>query len=280
MDQINEIFKSLGEDIPSKETLFKSLKENKDKIIEYKKSNWKEAHLEGIEPYDNSKIKAFDTEEGYFYAVINTTNIVDYSKDLHLDSIWNKTAKEQNGKIHYVSEHSDSIDGLIVHKSDVDIQLKKTSFKSLGFNLEGETTALVFKMKEDAILHEKMKKIVSKRYQVENSVRMMPVNVLMAINSDAPEFEEEKKNWDKYINKASNKKDVEEDGYFFPITEAKISVEGSATTKGVNSATGIIYHKEDFKNIEPFKDTHNEEPLNNTLEKQIDFKSLTEKFKL
>ena len=77
------------------------------------------------------------------------------------------------------------------------------------------TTLLVYKMREDAILHDKVRLLVESRKQTENSIRMGYINTVMCINSDSEELKEEKRDYDKYISEVSNISDVEKQGYFF-----------------------------------------------------------------
>ena len=262
------------ESFSDKDALFLALKANKDAIIKAKKSTHKLSVYETLPVLsETSPSIPFATEEGYFYAIINSTNVMDSHNDVHTDSIWNKSAIEKNGKISYLVDHDFSVEGLVVHKSNVEIQLHKTTFKDLGYELEGNTTILVYKMRESDILHDKMAKIVSKRGQIENSVKMEYVTTVLCVNSDLEELKDEKRDYDKYISSVGNRAVVDEQGYFFAQTEAKIVDEGSAVLEGSNSSTHIIYHKE----IEPLTNTHKNEPSDNGTQK-IDYKSLLENF--
>ena len=264
-----------------KYALFKALKSNKDDIIKRKKENNKLTTSKELPTFEGvGTKKPFKTEKGYFYAIINSTNIMDSHNDVHLGSIWNKSAKEKNRKIFYVVDHDLSVNGLAVHKSDVEIQLHNSTFKDIGYDLDGETTLLVYKMPIESILHDKVAKIVASKEQMEQSVRMEYVTIKLCINSDNEEFEEEKADFDKYIGKVANKSEVLEQGYFFAVTEAKIVDEGSSVLKGSNSATTLIYHddeeeEEENKNIEPLQDTQKVEPSNEDTQKNtIDYNYL------
>ena len=133
------ICKDLNNDsFDTREAMFKALKANKSAILEQKKANGKTTVYKELPLVEGFKVEnPFPTEEGYFYPIINSTNVMDSHSDVHLDSIWNKSAKEQNGKTFYVVDHDLSVNGLAVHKSDVEIQLHKTTFKEIGYDLDG-----------------------------------------------------------------------------------------------------------------------------------------------
>lgn len=65
----------------------------------------------------------------------------------------------------------------------------------------------------------------------------------MCINSEDRYYREEKENWDKYYPQVANKKDVDEVGFFWAVTEAKL-IEGSAVPIGSNYVTPTLSVKE------------------------------------
>jgi hypothetical protein len=111
------------------------------------------------------------------------------------------------------------------------------SWKSLGFDFEGNTQALVF----DSIIEKtKYNELMFDMYasgKVKNhSVGMQYVKLLYCVNSDDSYWQEEKANWDKYIKEVANKDEAESAGNFWAVLEAKI-IEGSAVLRGSNYAT-------------------------------------------
>ena len=54
-------------------------------------------------------IKGLDTSEGMHHIVVNTTNVLDSHDDLHVKGIWNKTIKDQKGKLNLVVDHDLSV---------------------------------------------------------------------------------------------------------------------------------------------------------------------------
>jgi hypothetical protein len=245
----------------TKEALFAELKAKEQEIIDAKKSEPKETRSLELPLLQNYDFKApFKTEKGYFYAIINTTNILDSHGDVHLPKIWNKSAKEQNGKTYYVADHELKINGVIVRPENVEIQLHKTTFKELGYDLEGSTVALVFKMPIDKIKNSAAKEIIDNQEQVENSIRMKYINLVLCIDSSNPDLKKEKENFDKYYPQVANKEKADELGYFWAILEGGIHKEGSMVLFGSNSATHIVYHQEEkadsksLLHIEPFSE--------------------------
>jgi len=91
--------------------LIKFLKENKEDIIYAKKSEVKLADSVSVFPTVLSKFehttKADNPEERTevkVRAIINTTNVIDSHKDVHIDGIWNKSLSE-NRNIKFLKEH-------------------------------------------------------------------------------------------------------------------------------------------------------------------------------
>jgi competence CoiA-like predicted nuclease len=263
------ICKELGErQFSTKDELLLELKNNKEEIIRVKKAEIKETRSSNLPLLDGFKGKVpFPTKEGFFYPIINSTNILDSHNDVHLSSIWNKSAQEQNRKTFYVTDHELKINNVVAYPENVNIQLHQTTFKELGYDLPGKTTILVFEISMDDVVNENFMKIIEQKAQVENSIRMEYVDIVLCINSTDTDFKEEKTEFDRYINEISNKDLAYERGYFFAVKEARIYKEGSAVLFGSNPATHIIYHDQD---IEPGKTTQHKAqgPSDDTLKRR------------
>jgi hypothetical protein len=171
-------------------------------------------------------------KEDYIYPVINTTRYLDMHDDAHFDGIWNKSVKEQNGKIFYVTDHETKIDSIIAWPEDVNVMVKSVPWSFVGKDYQGNTEALIYEIPKDKLVHE------DKR-PVQNSVRMQYVTIKLAMNSTAKEDITYKEYYDKRINEIANKDVAEAQGYFFGIEEAKIVTEGSMVIRGSNDATPI-----------------------------------------
>ncbi len=226
----------------SKEELFKSLKENKEKIINLKKSAVKES--QPFEINASLAIKSGDLNEGFIYPVINTTNIQDSHQDIHLKGIWNKSAKEQTGKVHYLINHKHEIGSVIAYPKDVEIEVNEMKWTDLGEDFQGTTEALTFKTNIFDYSNADAANVVKNKIPMQNSISMIYVKIEMGINSTDKEFKEEKAVWDKYYPEVANKETLIENGHGFFVSEAKIHREGSMVLAGSNHATPILYPEE------------------------------------
>jgi hypothetical protein len=230
----------------SKEDLFKALRENKSILIAQKKMITKESdstiHYVEVEKTEKESANKEDTIDSVDVTklkaklAINTTNLMDSHSDVHFEGTWNKSAKEQKNVL-LLQEHQMKFGSII--SDNVQISVKKMTWKSLGFDFEGSTEVLIFDTEIEKSRNEFMFDQYNKGYVKEHSVGMRYVKLDLAINSESKWDEEEKSVWDKYIDKIVNKEVAENQGYFWAVTEAKI-VEGSAVVKGSNYATPVI----------------------------------------
>jgi len=233
-------------EVPTKlkgKELFKFLVENKDDIIYAKKSAVK--YSEGFSAVQNKidkdvivgKADGIDeVSEIKVRAIINTTNLVDSHKDLHIPNIWKKSLDE-NKRIKYLQEHEMKFDKIIADGDDLDVSTQTYQWKDLGYDMEGETQALVF----DATVKEDRNPFMFKQFKNNvvdnNSVGMVYQKIQLAINDK--DYEEEYKVWEKYYDNVANKEVPDSDGYFFSVTEAKV-IEGSAVPNGSNYITPVL----------------------------------------
>jgi hypothetical protein len=266
-----------NKEFATKEELFKALRENKNTLIAQKKMTLKESDsiVYYIEVEDNKGAAKKADSNNYnedinklkAKLVINTTNLLDSHGDVHLKGIWNKSVKEQKN-ILLLQEHRMTFDHII--SDDVTASVKSMTWKSLGYDFDGSTEALVFETNIDKSRNEFMFTQYAKGYVREHSVGMRYVKIDLAINSESKWDAEYKEIWDKYYPEISNKELADERGYFWAVTEAK-AVEGSAVVKGSNFATPTISIEavEDTsnKNDEPSQDTQLKENLEKLLTK-------------
>lgn len=230
----------------SKEDLFQALRENKTTLIAQKKMITKESDslIHYVEVQSREKGVANKEDVSSVPEVnklkaelaINTTNLMDSHSDVHFDGTWNKSAKEQKNVL-LLQEHQMKFNAII--SDNVQVSVKRMSWKSLGFDFPGSTEVLVFETEIEKSRNEFMFDQYNKGYVKEHSVGMRYVKLELAINSESKWDIEEKEVWDKYIDKIVNKEVAENQGYFWAVTEAKI-VEGSAVVKGSNYATPVI----------------------------------------
>lgn len=244
----------------NKEDLFSFIKENKDTLIAQKKAVFKEADgFMGDIPVIENKgltIKANDISDVLNkHIIINTTNILDSHGDVHLKGIWDRSLQHDNKKLH-LQEHKRGFDDVIAAKNDVTAYVLDTTFKDLGYDIEGDTQALIFntniRKDKNTAMYERYK-----NDEVDNhSVGMQYVKILMAVNSDESWSANEKEIWDTYYPIIANKDDADERGYFWVVKEAKV-IEGSAVTIGSNPITGIYKSEssKDTRTVESSLDT-------------------------
>lgn len=240
------------------------MRQNKSLLIRAKKAEYKKADavygsntLRGdSKAVEISKALGGEAAEpvaGILYGklVINTTNLLDSHKDVHIPGIWKKSLNESTDFLH-LDQHDMRFDKVIA--DDALAYTKSLTWKSLGYDYAGTTQALVF---DSTIKQERnpfMFDQYSKGYVKNHSVGMRYVKMFMCVNSEEKWWREEKESWDKYYPEIANKDDFEDLYMFWAVTEAKI-IEGSAVVKGSNHATPTLEiseaGKSTFDQIEP-----------------------------
>ena len=245
-----------------KSELFAWLRENKDDIEYSKKSVLKFADGFGgtVIPLKSIEAKKetsnIEITEVKVRPIINTTMVRDSHKDVHINGLWKKSLQE-NTRIKHLQEHAMAFDKIISDKGDLKAYVKNYTWKELGFNYDGETEALVF----DSTVKQSRNPVMFKEYKdgnVDNhSVGMRYVKMKFAMNSNEAEDTAYKEEYDKHIDNILNKEEVEKDGYFWAIYEAKV-IEGSAVPLGSNSFTPTLSQKNEVIEDENEKKAKNE----------------------
>lgn len=231
--------------------LFKFLIDNEKTLIAQKKYEIKRAdavfHSGILETDKGRTIKAnigaplSNKTELEVTSVINTTNWYDSHGDVHVNGLWKKSLSESKG-LYLLQEHQLSFKGII--SDEVRAYTKSISWRTLGVPKDGYTEALVFESKVKQSRNGYMFEQYRDGFVKNHSVGMRYVTIDLAINDD--EYPAYKALWDKYAGEIANKDEVEEAGYFWAVTQAKV-VEGSAVPIGSN----VITPTESVKNIEP-----------------------------
>jgi len=276
-------------DFATKDELFKFLKDNKSTLERQKKAETK--HSDSV-VFVNGKRAALEVTKGVgesenpnelkVKVVINTTNLLDSHGDVHQVGIWNKSIKDNTG-ILFCQEHRMAFEKIIADGDELKVSVQTFSWKELGFNLQGNTQALVF----DALIKLDRNPVMFKQYANgwvrEHSVGMRYVQLVMCVNSEKEYYGAEKEAWDKYYPTIANKEDADKKGYFWAVKEAKV-IEGSAVPKGSNYATPTLEVgktdtieglKQRIKELEkkgkPSEDTseQNNEPSEDTRKEEI-----------
>ena len=269
--------KELNKEFESKSDLFKALVENESFIIDAKKSQVYKSFEKGLQVVSdqNTIEKAFnDSEKGikfdsdYYYFVVNSANYLDSHNDMHVDGNWNKSVKDQNGKVYLVWHHDFSkTENIIAFPEDIEMMTSKVEWSLLGKSYDGETYSLIYKVKKDKIVNENVSKWLKEGRKLQLSVRMQYIKLETAFNSDDEDYSKQTENYNKYYPLIANKDEFKEIEYFFIVKEAKNVMESSLLPFGSNSATAEISQVENkaeaevitSEQEEPSIDTHNYE---------------------
>jgi hypothetical protein len=232
----------------TKEELFKELKSNLDFITDAKKTQIQKSCEKGISVTCKSldllkfsdQLKGIKIDDNFHYIAVNSTLILDSHEDLHLNNIWNKSIKEQQGKNYLVIDHELEVDKVVVRKEHIEMFVAKIPFALLGKPYDGDTQALIYKVPKSQVKHATVKEWLESGDDIEASVRMQYVTFVLCMDSNDPDDKTYKENYDLYYPMIANKEDFEYISYFFAIKEAKNVRESSLVIFGSNSTTGQI----------------------------------------
>ena len=279
--------KELNKEFESKADLFKALVENESFIIDAKKSQVYKSFEKGLQVISDQKTieKAFnDSEKGikfdadYYYFVVNSANYLDSHNDMHVDGNWNKSVKDQNGKVYLVWHHDFSkTENIIAFPEDIEMMTSKVAWNLLGKSYEGETYSLIYKVKKDKIVNENVSKWLKEGRKLQLSVRMQYIKLETAFNSDDSDYAKQTENYQKYYPLIANKDEFKEIEYFFIVKEAKNVMESSLLPFGSNSATAEISQTENKSEADNIT-SEQEEPSIDTQKQEKLLKELLNKF--
>lgn len=229
--------------------MFKELRFYKNDIISFKKAQIMKSCDKGIsitaKPLDylklSTQIKEIPLDDNYYYIAVNSTRILDNHLDLHLDGLWDKTAKDQQGKNYLVDTHILSVNATIARKEYIEIFTAFVPFSMIGKKYKGDTEVLIYKIRKDKIIDQKAKEWLDSGDAIEASVRMQYIDIVFALNSDDKEDMREKKTYDQLIKVIANKEDFDSEiQYFWGIRQAKNVLESSLVLFASNNSTGQI----------------------------------------
>ena len=279
--------KELNKEFESKSDLFKALVENESFIIDAKKSQVYKSFEKGLQVVSDQKTieKAFnDSEKGikfdsdYYYFVVNSANYLDSHNDMHVDGNWNKSVKDQNGKVYLVWHHDFSkTENIIAFPEDIEMMTSKVAWSLLGKAYDGETYSLIYKVKKDKIVNENVSKWLKEGRKLQLSVRMQYIKLETAFNSDDEDYSKQTENYNKYYPLIANKDEFKEIEYFFIVKEAKNVMESSLLPFGSNSATAEISQTENKSEADNIT-SEQEEPSIDTQKVEQSLKELLNKF--
>jgi len=225
-----------------------SIKENLESIISNKRATkTKSMPMNGMflrSTTASKTIKGLDS--GFVYPVINTTNYMDSHNDVHIDGIWDKSIVEKAGLVHYTTDHELKISNIIAYPKQVEMMIKETTFKDLGYDAGGNTQALMFKVNPSDFLNSDATKIIENKIPIQHSVSMIYGDMVLCAKSEDKELKEENDNFNQYIEKVSNREYAESKGFFWAQKEASIGDEGSMVTRGSNGLTPMLYENKEI----------------------------------
>lgn len=265
------------EEFKTKKELFDFLAENKTVLMTEKKFIPKKADSFSLSNFvyhekenafkSNDTIDTANLNEIKTLVAINTTNLFDSHKDVHLPGLWKKSLSE-NKFIMHLQEHSMAFEKIIAKGKDLKAYTKNFTWKELGYDYKGTTEALLF----ESIIRRKRNPVMFDQYAngyVDNhSVGMKYVSLTLCVDDDGEDFGAEYEAWEKYFPLIANADEAKESGYFWAVKEAKV-IEGSAVPLGSNPATPTLEN-----NMKSMPGDHMREgPSNDTL--RIDYNYLS-----
>jgi hypothetical protein len=272
--------KELDKSFETKEQMFKELMANKEFIIKEKTSNILKSCEKGLSVVANQDAifkaletnKALKLDNDYYYFVVNSSNILDSHRDLHVKGNWDKSVKEQQGKVYLVFDHQLKRNEIIAMKEDISMFTAEIPFSLIGKSYDGDTYALIYKVAKNRIVNKDAKEWLNDGYSLEASVRMQYVKIELAVNTNDTDSVKEKETFDKYIDVIANKNEFKDLDYFWVVKEAKNVQESSLVMFGSNSATGTIQENKQAEQSlenknEPSDDTQTTEMLKQLLNK-------------
>jgi len=251
----------------NKSDLFAFLVKNQKSLIAQKKAIIK--HADAVSFYPSAVMdkgeKAIKLnnpvtnpgEELKVKVVINTTNLMDSHRDVHIPGLWAKSLSE-NKSIMHLQEHRMAFDKIISDGADLKAFTQTFSWKELGQELDGMTEALVFESTIRKSRNDFMLDQYANGFVKQHSVGMRYIQLGLAINdpNNGAEFEM----WEKYVGEIANREEAEKIGYFWVVKEAKV-IEGSAVPLGSNWVTPTLENNQKQK---PSADTSETEPSKDT----------------
>lgn len=245
--------KELDQEFNTEKEMFEALKKNKASIVtakkaqiykSFEKDNALMVKAKSINSLALSKLgdavkNQFDDDD-YYYIAVNSTRILDSHKDLHVDGLWKRTVKNQQGHNYLVDTHVMSMMTTIVRKEKIQMFTAIVPFSFLNKDYPGDTEILVYKFLKEDVISPLAKDWLESGDDIQASVRMQYVNVELCMNSEAKGDEKYLERYLKYVSTIANKDDFETINYFWAVTEAKNVGESSLVLRGSNHVTGVV----------------------------------------
>lgn len=239
------------------------------KLSEYKKNSF--ALSESLTKKEfEPEIEDITSDFILVKSVINTTNIIDSHRDLHLKDIWNKTVSD-NPYSYHLKQHEAEFESVISNKAKS--YNEKTNFNKLGLDIDFKTTANI----NEFVLSRNKMPFMFDAY-VSGDVKQHSVGMFY-VSVDVAYYDEDSQKQMDFFEEmkalAVNPEVADEFGYFWVVYEAK-KREGSAVVFGSNSVTPTLF----VKNYEPQSSTRKKIEPEQSTQKTIDYNYLRQNLKL
>jgi hypothetical protein len=214
-----------------------------------------------------------DTDEAVYRTIIaNTYNYMDSHDDVHLNNVFKKSLEETK-KLFLLHDHKFEVTAQIGNIKRAYEQ--EGRFIYYGYNSPLDTQALLLDVEIERSKNELVFNEYANHEINQHSVGMYYVKIDLAI--DNQDDKEAYALYRKYLPQIGNADEVEKQGYFFAVQEAKLK-ETSAVLLGSNPLTGIFDNNKSLKNddeiIKMFdylgKNIENKEIFNNICKQYVD----------
>lgn len=262
--------KNLIPEFASKSELFSYLRTNKSKLISQKKALPTTSDDLEFGYTKTTGTKAFGTKakdnaepvdgELPVDIVANMSGWCDSQMDVMIKDSWKKSISEVSAsgqKLSYhLADHNYSMSAILgkdpeFYSKDLDLSL---------FNITTDIKKAQGLICSSTVMRsydEKVFNLYSDGQVKQHSIGLQYLQIAMCMDSTEEEDKEYKKNWDKYYPQVINKEKVDNYGYFWAVTEARI-LEVSAVLFGANILTPVLSSGQPSKEdtgTQPSKDT-------------------------
>ena len=183
--------------------------------------------------------------------IVNTYLWKDSYYDVHLPGTFTRSIAAKGVEIPPINQHKFDLDNIL--GKTLSISENSMPWKSLGIDKAGDTIGVVTETeikrdknpaRYDDYLNETIK---------QHSVGMIYLQCAFACDDEDYPLEYEL--YSEWIDKLGNQADVEEDGFFFAVMEAKL-LEYSCVIAGANELTPVLYPSKDTtKSGDPSRNT-------------------------
>lgn len=223
--------------------------EHADEIIKAKKREIKWSDPVAFPALNRQTATKAEDGQRTYDIVGNSAGFMDSHMDVSMKGSYDKTVSEGAQKAPFLENHMHTPKGII--GKNMGAEVRTLPIKSLGYDREGTTEAVIFKV--DPCYDEKMAMLYANGEIKQHSIGLQYVKIELCINDDSDN--KGFANWNKYIDQVINREMAEEAGFFFAVLEQKI-FEVSAVLFGSNGFTPTLGKEYSLDN-EPFSDTHN-----------------------